>query len=162
MAAAVAVAAFAAVLQIQMNDLREENGRLLQQMEDSQRLLAQQGQMVAVLAAADVQELDLRPTSAASQAVAVYYWSRASRRGFLVGNNLPPLQQGQVYQAWLVTDSRTPSAGTFEGWNGTAQLPMDLSTLDQPPKAIAVSIEQTGGSQQPSGPLILWGDLPSR
>jgi len=156
--AAVAALALAAFLQVQMDDLRGDNRQLERQVSRSDQMVEQQRQVMAVLTAPDVREVTL-PSTPESPALGVYYWSRATRMGFLVCNNLPKIEEGQVYQAWFLTGGKAVSAGTFEYWNGIGQLPMDLSVLDGPPEAIALSIEGAGGSDRPTGQMLLWGSL---
>ncbi len=103
-AAAAAALAFAVVLQLQVTDLRDENSRLEGRLQESNSVLQQQGQLMAVLAAPDAQEVVLQPTSPGQDALGVYYWSRASRKGFFLGSGLPALQEGQVYQVWFMTE----------------------------------------------------------
>ncbi|MBI2913753.1 MAG: anti-sigma factor [Chloroflexi bacterium] len=161
-AAAVAALALAAFLQVQMDDLRSDNRQLEQQVSRSDELLGRQRQFMALLTAPDVQEVTLPPVESGSQALGVYYWSKATRKGFLVCNNLPQIEEGQVYQAWFLSDGEAIPAGTFEYWNGIGELPMDLSVLDGPPDAIGLSIEAAGGSEWPSGEMVLLGSLPAR
>lgn len=158
--AGVAALAFAAVLQVELNDVQDENNRLERQVQEADLLLGEQRQLTAVLSAPDLRELDIPSMSPESDALAVYYWSRATQRGFVVCNNLPSLAEGQVYQAWFITDGEAIAAGTFTSWNGIGQLPMDLSILDRSPEAIGISIEEAGGSPQPTSDMFLYASLP--
>ncbi len=152
--AGVAALVFAAVLQLQVNDLRDENSELSRQVQSSGVVLDEQQQMLAVLTSPDMQELSLEAVAAESDAAAVYYWSRASQTGVLVCNNLPGVEEGQVYQAWLLKDGEWRSAGTLEYYGGISQLSIDLSALHGPPEAIAVSVEGPGGADRPSGQML--------
>lgn len=151
--AGVAALAFAAVLQVELNGVQDENDQLERQVQD-------QRQLAAVLSAPDVEEVAVASMSAESEALAVYYWSKATEKGFVVCNNLPPLAEGQVYQAWFITDGEAISAGTFTSGNGIGQLPMDLSILERRPDALGISIEEAGGSEQPTGEMLLYSSLP--
>ncbi len=158
--AGVAALAFAAVLQLQLNDLRSDRDELAHQVQDADHALGEQRQLVAVLAAPDLKQVSLPAVAAGSEALGVYYWSRVARKGFLVCNNMPQLKDGQVYQGWYyLTSGDVVSAGTFDYWNGIGQLAMDLSFFQEPPKAIGVSIEEGAGSDLPKGELVLLGAL---
>jgi len=153
--AGVAALVFAAVLQFEVNELQDDNSDLARQIQSSGAVLNEQQQMLAVLTSPDMQELSLEAVAAESEASAVYYWSRASQRGVLVCNNLPGVQEGQVYQAWLLKDGEWRSAGNLEHFGGISQLSMDLSGLHGPPEAIAVSVEGPGGAaDRPSGQML--------
>ena len=158
----VAALAFAAVLQMEMNDLRDENSRLTRQVQGVDASLGQQRQMMAVLAAPDVRQLLVPATSSGSEALGVYYWSETSRKGLLVCHHLPALKADEVYQVWLLIDRETVPAGAFECWDDVGQLLMDLSTLKHPPEAIGVSIERARGSDRPTGEMLLWGSLATK
>jgi anti-sigma-K factor RskA len=69
--------------------------------------------------------------------------------------NLPPLDESQTYQAWLIVEGAPVSAGTFDvdqGGAGSHAIP-DASpgTFD----AVGVSIEPAGGSEQPTPNQII-------
>ena len=71
-------------------------------------------------------------------------------RLYLAMHDLPALPKGRTYQAWTLAKGATkvaPSA-TFEPAAGAAlvQLPEAATTI----AAVAVSVEPTGGSQQPT------------
>lgn len=160
--AGVAALAFAAVLQLEVNDLRDENDELAFQLQASSALLDEQRQILSVMAAPDMEELNVGAVSADSEAVGVYYWSTASQRGVLACSNLPHLQADQVYQAWLLTDEGWESGGTFRHQDGFSQLSVDLSALSGPPEAIGVSVEGSGGSDRPTGEMLLREELSTR
>lgn len=82
------------------------------------------------------------------------------RRAVLVVNKLPPLGNGQVYQAWLRRDGERMSVGTFQpDESGRArlffELPPDFDTYQE----MGVTIEPAGGSPTATGPRVLAGPL---
>lgn len=159
-AAGAAALGFALFLQAEMSDLQAEKDSLARQVQEAQARVVQQEEIITLLAAPDAQELVMAPASPRYDATAIYYWSSSSRKGFIVCNRLPRLGEGQVYQVWLWTEDGHVSAGTFESWDGTAQLLIDLSGMREPPTAIGITIEPTGGSEAPSGERILYAALP--
>ena len=74
----------------------------------------------------------------------------------VVGLNRSP--QGRAYQLWFITEAgHRVSAGTFHVEPGERR---ELSSETMPAGTIAVSItlEPAGGSPQPTGPPVLYGD----
>lgn len=157
-AGAAASLAFALVLQSEVSDLRQDNDELVDVIASADTRLTEQQQIMAVLASPDVQGVSLKATDPASQAEAVYQWSASAGTGALLCNNLPPLQEGQVYQVWFLTEGDSYSAGSFQTWDGIGQLGMDLRDLPERPIAIGVSIEDDPGAQTP-GEMFLYAEF---
>jgi anti-sigma-K factor RskA len=79
-------------------------------------------------------------------------------RAVLMAENLPPTPEGKVYEAWLMRDDIPEPAGTFEPRDdGVAAMPLEGSTEDA--DAVAVTMEQDGGSSTPRGELLLTAKL---
>jgi Anti-sigma-K factor rskA/Putative zinc-finger len=72
-----------------------------------------------------------------------------SREAVLVVPHLPRPPAGKVYEVWVIERGRTASAGILRGslLQLTRRVPRGA--------AVAVSIEPTGGSPHPTGPLLL-------
>jgi hypothetical protein len=156
---AVAALAFALVLQSEVSGLRDDKDRLAADVEDAGAVLEEQRQLMSVLAAPDAQQISLDPADPDSEALAVYYWSRTSRTGALLSNNLPALGEGQVYRVWVLTGDEVYDVGSFESWNGVGQLSMDMKGVSGPPVGIGVSIEDAAGAQQPRE-MLLFAEFP--
>jgi anti-sigma-K factor RskA len=82
------------------------------------------------------------------------------RNGALVVDRLPPLEEGQQYQVWLIRDGRIISGAVFstddESYGGT-RIEVAESLLEY--SAVDVTIEPSGGSLQPTGTKVLSGPL---
>jgi hypothetical protein len=157
-ATAAASLAFALFLQAEVNDLRDENDQLAAQIETADVRLTQQQQLMAILAAPDSQQISLEPTDPASSASAVYHWSGFAKAGALFCNNLPHLEEGQVYQVWFLTENDSYSAGTFDFWDGAGQFSTDLEKIPARPLTIGVSIESAGAAREP-GEMFMRAEL---
>jgi len=157
-AAAAASLAFALFLQAEVSDLRGENDRLATRIESADSRLTQQQQVTALLAAPDTQKVQLKPTDPASSAGAIYHWSGTAKMGAILCNNLPPLQEGQVYQIWFLTEDDSYPAGRFETWDVIGQTSMYLENIPEHPVAIGVSIEHDEDVQEP-GEMFLRAEL---
>ena len=171
-AAAVASLTFAFFLQAEVDDLRDENdqleavvestdARLTEQqetisteIESAGERLTEQQQIMAVLAAPDVQEVSLDATDHTTSAGAVYQWSNSAGTGALLCNNLPALQEGQEYMVWFLTQDHSYAAGSFQTWDGIGQLTMDLEDLPELPVSIGVSLEHVD-AQEPGQMFLL-------
>ncbi len=82
------------------------------------------------------------------------YIDPTSRNVVLVVEHLTPLAEGQVYQAWIITDAGPQSAGLVNvsrsGWG--------MSWLSEPypeQALIGVSVEPAGGSSSPTEVVLL-------
>jgi hypothetical protein len=154
-ATAAASLAFALFVQAEVSDLRDENDQLAAEIESASARLTAQQQMIAILAAPDIQQVSLEPTDSTSSASAVYHWSGTTESGALTCDNLPTLSEGQVYQVWLLTESGSYSAGSFHSWDGIGQLNLDLSAAPERPLAIGVSVESAEGAHQPGEMFLI-------
>jgi anti-sigma factor RsiW len=71
----------------------------------------------------------------------------------LVMRDLPQAPDGQAYEAWVIQDGNALPAGVF-----TAGDDVTVATLAEPvpPGAeVGITLEPAGGSQTPSGPLLM-------
>ena len=151
--------AFAAFLQVQMSDLRNDKSDLEDQVQAADWQLEQQKQILAVFSAADTQKVSMQPASRVRQASVVYHWSSSADKGFLFCSGLPPLEQGEVYEVWMETGGEVHAAATFETDDGTCQVPMDLSPLRSPLTGIGISVERAGGGAEPSSSWLLYASF---
>lgn len=77
-----------------------------------------------------------------------------------IGSNLEPLQPYKTYELWLIpADGRDPiPAGTFKpDERGNASVLMPELPRGIPAKAFGVTVEDDGGAQSPTMPIILAG-----
>jgi anti-sigma-K factor RskA len=75
-------------------------------------------------------------------------------------NNMEPLEPAKVYELWLIpTNGGNPiSAGTFHpDEHGYASIMMPPLPKGIEAKAFGVTIEDEGGSQTPTMPIIMVG-----
>jgi len=177
------VLAWGAVLQTQVNGLKTDSGRfaalydeldrrnetvdVLQQaltdaafrQEHLQNLLQEQDQAMRVVASGNQNREDLVSTGQeASPARGSYLWSQADGLGVLFVANLAQLPEGRTYQLWLLTQDGTPaSGGTFSPQSdGSARL-LVRGGLGSALTGMAITTEPAGGSQTPTGSIVLQG-----
>lgn len=80
----------------------------------------------------------------ASGGTATAHWSDELGKAVLVTSGLDDAGQGQTYELWLVRDETPIAAGVFDPADGAATALVDQEML--PGDAIAVTVEQSGGS----------------
>ena len=87
---------------------------------------------------------------------------REKRIAVLVLWNLPPLEAGQTYQAWLIdAEGNRTSGGLFTSVEGasyttvTIRSPIPIGQY----QGFGVTVEPSGGSEGPTGPRVLAVDL---
>jgi anti-sigma-K factor RskA len=135
---------------VQRADLNER------QIADLRRASAQAQSQLAVVAAPDLQRIDLAGQPVAPQSAGRAFWSR-SRGLVFTASNLPALPAGKTYQLWVLTKQPTPiSAGLFKPDAGGRVTSMFETPVDLPqPVGMAVTIEPEGGVPAPSGDKYL-------
>lgn len=109
----------------------------------------------------EVQSVTLAPQQpdlAGSQVVAL--WDEKRQAGVLKTANLPAPANGKVYQVWVITPKAPApvSAGVLTASTDNIHFFRPVETVG-PIAAIAISIEPTGGSASPTGPVVLVGKL---
>jgi anti-sigma-K factor RskA len=78
----------------------------------------------------------------------------------LVVSGLQRLAPGRSYQLWLVSDGTPVSAGVFNvDENGEAVIEVIASAPPASYEAMGVSIEPEGGSDLPTGDVVLRGTI---
>ena len=75
---------------------------------------------------------------------ATAHWSATAGAAVLVADDLPALSAQKTYELWFVRGSTPVSAGVFAAQPGTTTAA--LSGTMKPGDAIAVTVEQAGGS----------------
>src|SRR5262249_44614492 len=136
-------------LRAQLVTVRQDNAKLTQ--------------TLGILAAPDVIRVDLKGQGDAAASAAQVFWSAS--RGVLVMNaaNMPPLAAGGFFGLGGVP----PGAGAAPLGAGLFKVdPVGVVTTVAPPSALfpaadafAITIEPSGGSPQPTMPIVLVGKV---
>jgi anti-sigma-K factor RskA len=104
----------------------------------------------------------LSATDAAPRATGFVLVSTDGEDGALVVDGLPPLEESQQYQLWLIRDGQRTSGAVFstdEKHYGGTRIRAPRSLLEY--SAVGITIEPAGGSPQPTGEQVLAGLLPN-
>jgi anti-sigma-K factor RskA len=102
----------------------------------------------------------LDPAATDSHASGVVYTQPQENLALLCVYDLPMLDAGQTYQAWLVRGDKRVSGGTFrvdESGYGVLLVQSDapLGEFD----GLGITVEPAGGSVAPTSPRVMGGDL---
>jgi hypothetical protein len=120
----------------------------------------EQGAIVAILAGADHEEIEMKPRgNTASEAF--YTWSAEKGMGAVLCQGLPQLEPGKVYMLWLKTEQAEHPLIPFISSDGKCQVTMDLSWLHEKPKGIGMTIEDAPGTaSEPNKPWFMYASFP--
>jgi hypothetical protein len=122
--------------------------------------LAERERTLGALTGPAVRVVDLT-AAGTREPTARMFWDRATHRWTMFAHHLAAPKPGKTYQLWLVTaDDRRISAGTFTP-DPAGDVVMQ-ATFELPPgalRAIAVTEEPMGGKPQPTGPIVIAGQL---
>ena len=118
------------------------------------------GDQDAFTAPGGMRAIPLSPPDAASNASGFVLVSADGNDGALVVDGLPPLDETQQYQLWLIRDGERTSGAVFstdENSYGGTRIRAPRSLLEY--SAAGITIEPAGGSPQPTGERVLGGPL---
>ena len=144
-------------LQQRVDTETRETGQMMQRLTAEAMTSGTRAERLAnVLAASDVRAYPLRGQRTAAAAEGQVYFS-ASRGVALSGSKLPPLSSNQTYQVWMVTTRGSTGLGfaapdTQGRVSAAFDTPPDLSGTVT---GFMLSLEPTGGSAKPTGPIVL-------
>lgn len=141
--------------------LRQGTQALDQKLAGMQQQAEQRAAQIAVLQARDTRMAKLPGQPMAKDASAMLFWSPAEGAWLVAASGLPPADAGKTYQLWAVTAGGAKvSMGTFQvGPDGGATVRVNLPEPNMKAAAAAVSLEPAGGMPQPTGPIVVMGEL---
>jgi anti-sigma-K factor RskA len=88
------------------------------------------------------------------------FWNRQRNRAILHGFRLKPVPPGRAYQLWFIKDGKPVPSVTFKPEaTGQAKVEQVSVPADGKVSAAAITLEPETGSQQPTSPILLVGNL---
>lgn len=122
-----------------------------------QRDLSRDQLALLMVTLSDTQALHVPAVAGIPEATHGSYRSRPGTTvAVLALHNFAPAPEGKTYQGWVLYQGNWISLGTaIPDANGNAVLIGENAGLAVPPEAIQVTVEPTGGSASPIGPVIL-------
>jgi len=152
--AGAAALVFAVFLQSQVNDLEGDRDTL------QDRVVAL-GSITRVATAPDVETISFeevaRPVADGPfSGNADYRWSSEEGMGVVFCDSMPQLPEGEVYQAWYVTEAEPVSAGTFtpDAGGGCLHL-MEPEWQVAAATGVGITHEKAGGARRPTGDWLV-------
>ena len=136
---------------LQVRQMQYQQAQLLDKVENSEVVLG-------MLSSPSVEQIPISGDVASGTLLL----DRENNKAVLIVENLPQLDEGQTYQAWLVQpDGGRISAGIFKPEDG--QSPITKTISSQNPfsnfQGIGVTVEPAGGSDAPTGERIFHVDF---
>jgi anti-sigma-K factor RskA len=153
LALAVVAIAWAASLRAEMNQIQLEAAQI-------QATLDAQAQLLADLSSPAARLVEIPGTSARPQASARLFADPEAVSAVIVVSGLSPSPPGSVYQLWLIRGDMVVGAGLFHvDASGRATARVHSSERVGEYDSLGVSIEPEGGSDQPTGDIVLLGTI---
>jgi anti-sigma-K factor RskA len=148
------------VLNIQVARLQNEvsslNERLVAQSESIDQIIANLPQTDQ----ADVITVSLKGTQVQPQAQGQLIVDPDSQSAVLVISGLPKLEPGNTYQVWLINGGAPISAGLLAvDENGQGVFIVNSEEAIGSFNSLGISVEPEGGSEQPTGDIVVLSDL---
>jgi len=140
-----------------LREVNVESGELVRTRQE----LAEAQAKLSVLAASGVEVCSLHPMEdrlAAAPPTATLFVAPDHQHWYLRIDGLEPSPENRAYQLWFITDEGSQvSAGTFDPRPGS-RTELTSATMPGGTVAVSVTVEPLGGSPEPSGPPLLYGD----
>ena len=127
---------------LRMRNLQEENKTLLTQLSTCESREA----IIAFLKDPQTKPVVLTETAANTEAAALVYWNKVSKKAMLNPFNLPKLPEDQQYQIWVDIAGKMISIGLI---STNLEKYQDLKYLDEA-SSLNITIEPLGGSSEPT------------
>ncbi|HLE52754.1 MAG TPA: anti-sigma factor, partial [Anaerolineales bacterium] len=150
----------ASALNQEITNLQEKLASQEQLINNLQEQLVNEQQVIALISAPGTETFDITGTDLQPQARGRLFVKPNSQTGSLVLSGLTPLETGSVYQLWLIQGDLPVAAGVFTvDAQGQATLQLQAVQAISSYDALGVSVEPEGGSQQPTGDIVIFSAL---
>jgi len=151
--AAIILGMWSVSLKAEVQSLRQQTALLQQQLLTQREVLAQ-------ISNPKVQAMSLDGTTLQPGAHGQVLADPRGKTAVLIVSDLKPLPQGEVYQFWFMHGSAGVSGGVLSvDEQGRAVLPVSISETVNAFDSMGISIEPSGGSQQPTGDIVMFTKL---
>lgn len=115
------------------------------------------GPTEVVLAARDAAMV---PLTGPEGVTANFHYAVSEGRGVLSAQGLEPLDDGRVYELWILREDALEPAGLFQPDADGRATAVVAGRFDDA-AGVAVSVEPEGGMPAPTGPVVLEGTIPA-
>lgn len=140
--------------------LAEQVARLQTETAALRQQLQSQNQVIVQISSPGARALSIAGTEHQPNAYGQLIANPERGTALLVVSGLAPLQPGRTYQFWLIQGQTPVSAGVFVvDEQGQAIVPLNPNAPPISFDAMGVSIEPEGGSEQPTGDIVMLGEI---
>ena len=158
-AATVAIV-WAVVLNIQLSQMKSQVALLNEALVAQSNALNEINAKLAQTPAVETITISLKGTDVQPQAQGQLIADPNKNSAVLVIDGLDQLEPGKTYQVWLIDGGGPKSAGLLRvDANGQAVLIVTSELTIGEFNALGISVEPEGGSQQPTGDIVVLSDL---
>ena len=139
-------------LQSEISSLNEKVAAQSQSLDDLVRNLPQPDQ-------SDVITVSLKSTADENRALGQLIANRNDKSAVVVISGLPPLEPGKTYQVWLIGGAPVSAGLLAVDENGRSVLIITSEEAIGSFESVGISIEPEGGSEQPTGDIVVLSKL---
>ncbi len=140
----------------ELTTIQDQNNQILADTETLKARLNASDDLLAQMGNPRSQNIQLNGLEIAPESGVLISWNADSRKVLLVRQNLPPAPTDFQYQLWAIVDGKPVSAGLLEG--AGSQFMSQLAAGE--PVAFAITLEQKGGSENPTlDKMYVYGEL---
>lgn len=157
-AATVAVI-WAFVLNAQVARLRNEISALNEQVAAQSQSIDELVQNLPQADQSDVITVSLKSTEEQPRALGQLIANPNDKSAVVVISGLPPLEPGRTYQVWLIGGAPVSAGLLAVDENGQSVLIITSQEAIGSFNSVGISIEPEGGSEQPTGDIVILSDL---
>jgi hypothetical protein len=151
---------WAVVLNIQLSQMKNQVTLLNEALVSQSHALQEINARLAQTPVAETVTISLKGTEVQPEAQGQLIADPSKNSAVLVIAGLDQLEPGKTYQVWLIDGGRPQSAGLLRvDPNGQAVLIVTSEFTIGEFNALGISVEPEGGSQQPTGEIVVLSDL---
>jgi anti-sigma-K factor RskA len=121
-------------------------------------------QEMRLLTSPDAVHVSLNPMKSLRQPSGTAIFSPSQKRMIFMASNLPPVPEGKAYELWIIPMKGAPMpAGVFKpDAHGNAMMMDHPMPEGAEAKAFAITVEKEEGSDKPTSPIMLMGEVTAR
>ena len=162
---ALAIGAWGLSLRNELKNLQTQGAQLQEELAEQraqlQEELAEQQALLGLIASPSSQTFAILGTDHQPESYGKLIADSETGSAVLVVAGLQPLAAGKTYEFWLIEGDTPPvAAGLFEvNEEGRAILKVSQAVTPGSYDAVGVSVEPRGGSEQPTGDIVMLSEL---
>ena len=139
--------------------MKDEIAELGNRNQDQTAQLERMNQELTLMTSPDAVHVSLNPQKAPRQPSGTAIYNPSQKRMIFMASNLAPVPEGKAYELWIIPTKGAPlPAGVFKpDEHGNAILMDHKMPEGVEAKAFAITVENEGGSDKPTSPIVLMG-----